>query len=147
MIREDRGQAFWTRIASHPEVRKTLFGLPPELVGENMMRPEVRHFSSLRGGWAFVRLDSVGMVWDTHAMFTPSGWGREAHSVLKHALRAMFETAQLLTVSETNNPRSRPPLSFGFRPAGGATETVVGPLKCWVLTRAAWERSPAYRRA
>jgi len=147
MIREDRGPEFWTRIASHPEVRKTLYGLPPELVGENMMRPEVRHFSSLRGGWAFVRLDSCGLVWDTHAMFTPQGWGREAHAVLKYALRAMFRTAQVLTVSETDNPRSRPPLSFGFRPAGGATQTVVGPLKSWILTRAAWESSPAYRRA
>lgn len=147
MIREDRGADFWTRIAGHPEVERTLFGLPPELVGVNMMRPEVRHFSSLRGGWAFVRLDSIGLVWDTHAMFTPKGWGREAHGVLKHALRAMFKTAHVLLVSETDNPRSRPPISFGFRPSGEPTDTTIGPLKTWVLTRAAWERSPAYRRA
>lgn len=147
MIREDRGPDFWNRIASHPEVRKTLFGFPPEMVGEEMLASNVRHFSALHGGWAFRRLDTLGLVWDTHAMFTPKGWGREANAVLKHALRTLFATAQVLLVSETQSPRSRPPLSFGFRPSGEPTLTTIGPLKTWVLTRAAWERSPAYRRA
>lgn len=147
MIREDRDAAFWTRIASHPEVRKTLYGLPPELAGARSQMPEVRHFASEHGGWLFISVEPLGLIFDTHAMFTPEGWGREAHAVLKHALRAMFETAQVLFVAETENPRSRPPLSCGFRPAGGSTLTVVGPLKAWVLTRDAWRRSPAHRRA
>lgn len=146
MIREDRGPDFWTRIAAHPEVRKTLFGYGPEMVGEYMGHPTVRHFSTENGGWAFVRLDSVGLIWDTHTMFVPEGWGREASAVLKHALRAMFKTAQILTAYETEGG-FRTPISFGFRPAGGSTLTPVGPLKSWVLTRSAWESSPAYRRA
>jgi len=80
-------------------------------------------------------------------MFTPSGLGLEANAVLKHSLRTLFYTAHLILVTETENPRSRPPLSFGFRPSGEPTATTIGPLKTWVLTRTAWERSPAYRRA
>jgi hypothetical protein len=147
LIREDRDPTFWTEIASHPEVRKTLYGHPPELVGELMRRPDVRHFASTHGGWAFWRLDSYGLVWDCHAMFTPDGWGREAHVVMKYAFRALFETAHAILVSETDSPRSRPPLSCGFKPCGATTETVAGPLTTWVLTRSAWEASPAYRRA
>ncbi len=147
MIREDRDAAFWTGIASHPEVRKTLYGQPPELVGERSQLPEVRTFASDHGGWLFIGLEPLGLIFDTHAMFTPEGWGREANRVLHHALRAMFQTAQLLTVYETDNPRSRPPVSFGFRPAGGSTPTPAGALRLWVLTRAAWQQSPAHRRA
>lgn len=147
MIREDRDAAWWNEIARHPEVRKTLFGLPPELVGERMGLPQVRHFAAEHGGWAFIRIDSLGLIWDTHAMFVPEGWGREAHAVCKHAVRVMFETAHVLLVTETDNPRSKPPLSFGFRPASDATDTPLGRFRTWVLTRAAWEASPAFRRA
>lgn len=146
MIREDRDPAFWTFIASHPEVRKTLFGQAPEAVGLHVASPKVRHFSTENGGWLFVKTDSLGIVWDVHAMFVPEGWGREANAVLKHALRAMFETAQILFCYQTDSPRSRLPLSFGARPTGGATQTALGPLRSWVLTRAAWEASPAHRR-
>lgn len=147
MIRQDRDAAFWTEIASHPEVRSILFGQAPELVGELMQRSDVRHFASEHGGWAFIRLDPYGLIWDTHAMFTPEGWGREAHATMKHAFRTMLATAHALFVTETDNPRSRPPISCGFKPCGGTLETAIGPLTTWVLTRAAWEASPAYRRA
>ena len=147
VIREDRDAAFWNRIANDPDVIGTLFGQPPEAVGFHMADPRVRHFSTERGGWAFVRLDSFGLIWDTHAMFTPDGWGREANAVLKHALRSMFEDAHMFVVTETDNPRSRPPLSFGFRSTGGVSDTFVGPVRTWALTRAAWASSPACRRA
>lgn len=147
MTSENRDPAFWDRIAAHPEVRPTLYGQPPERVGEAMQRAEVQPFTGPNGGWIFVRLDAHGLVWDIHAMFTPDGWGREAHAVLKAALRSMFETAHLVFNYETANPRSRPPLSFGFRPTGGETLTALGLTKSWVLTRSAWEDSPAFRRA
>lgn len=147
MIYGDRDPAFWTRIASDPQVRSTLYGQSPELVGELMQRSDVRHFASEHGGWAFIRLDPYGLLWDTHAMFTPDGWGREAHSTMKHAFRTMFQTAHALFVTETGNRRSKPPLSCGFKACGGTLETAIGPLTTWVLTRAAWASSPAYRRA
>ena len=80
-------------------------------------------------------------------MFVPEGWGREANSVLKHALRTLFVTAQVIVNYDNGKPGCRTPRSFGFRPTGGSTDTAFGPLSSWVLTRAAWEASPAYRRA
>ena len=147
VIREDRDAAFWNRIANDPDVIGTLFGQPPEAVGFHMADPRVRHFSTERGGWAFVRLDSLGLIWDTHAMFTPDGWGREANAVLKHAIRALFHTAQVLTASQVGSIGYHPPLSFGFRPSGASTDTEFGSVRTWVLTRAAWETAPASRRA
>jgi len=44
------------------------------------------------------------------------------------------------------NPRSRPWKSFGFQPAGAWTETAVGALRLWILTKAAWAESRAAKR-
>lgn len=129
MIREDRDEAFWLRVA-------------PDLAPHVLQSPVVTPLRSDNGGYLFARIDALGAVYDLHAAFHPIGWGKEANATLKAALR-LLERWQIITVSEVaDNPRSRPPLSFGFRPAGG----FVDGYRSWVLTRAGWEASPARRR-
>lgn len=52
----------------------------------------------------------------------------------------------LVTYEVEGNWRSKPPKSHGWKAAGEFAETEFGNLKSWILTRAAWEGSPAYNR-
>lgn len=147
VIREDRGADFWTAIASHPEVRPTLLGLEPRAVGVLAGRPEVLPLASENGGFLFTQLDALGFVRDLHTLFTPAGWGREAFTAGVAALGVVFETAQVLTTLQVGeNPRSQPPVSFGFTPAGDWAGTPIGMVRPWILTRACWLKSPGAKR-
>lgn len=130
MITEDRDLAFWSQV------------ITPQTDLGFLQSPFVLPLRSEHGGYLLARLDALGRVWDLHAAYTPLGWGREAHAALKAVLRRLDDW-QLINVSEVEgNRRSRPPLSFGFRPAG----PMQAGFRTWFLTRAAWEASPASRR-
>lgn len=147
MIAENRDPAFWVRVASHPQVRDTLFGLDPEEVGPLIQSPEVLPLAAEHGGFLFARVGSLEAVRELHTLFTPEGWGREVHSAAKEALGIVFGHCDLVTTFEVlSNPRSRPPKSFGFQPASEPRSSAFGPVKTWLLSRHAWEQSPARRR-
>jgi len=148
LIRESRDVEFWTHVYEHPEVRPHVsFGHELDIASV------VEHASVLplraeHGGFLFCRLDGLGRVYELHTLFTPEGWGREVHLAAKQAFCRVFETgAQLVTTYEVEgNPRSRPPRTFRFEPAGDfAPAENLPPLRTWVLTRNAWEASPAHR--
>lgn len=141
MINRDPG--FWGRIVSHPDVAPSLGLLKPEVFAGLAESEWVYPFASRNGGYLFLQQDGLGRVFEVHAVFTPDGWGREATRTGVEALSS-FDW-QVVTTSEIAG-RFRPPLSFGFRPAGGFEPSPLGPLRTWILTRAAWEASPAYRR-
>lgn len=129
-MRLERDPAFW--VATGVE------GDWPLLTGSPVCLP----LACEHGGFIFVRLDALGRVLDLHAAFKPSGWGRVANHHLKACL-AHLVGWDLITATEVEgNWRSRPPKSFGFRPAG----PVAAGFRTWVLTRAGWEASPARRR-
>ena len=145
---EDRNPAFWRSVADHPAVQASGTmggpGVIEALVASDLVTP----LRSENGGYLFVRLDALGRPQELHALYVPQGWGREVHSALKSALSRMFERgAFVITVSEVaTNWRSRPPRSFGFRPAGPFAHTHGFDLRTWTLSRDAWEASPAARR-
>lgn len=129
-IREERDPAFW-RACCEP-------GLDLGFLTSDRVTP----LASANGGYFFVRIDGLGRVYDLHAAFKPAGWGKEASATLKASLR-LLTGWQAISVSEVEgNWRSRPPRSFGFSPAGGFS----GGYRSWILTRDAWEASPARRR-
>lgn len=141
MIREERDPTFWDAVAQHPEVRAgALLGLPLSLA-EVVQNPSVTPLAAEHGGYLFCRLD-WGRVYELHSLFTPEGWGREALVAAKQSLALMWDRGmQVLTTYEVEgNWRSRPPLSFGFQPAGDFAPAFGCSLKTWILTRAAYER-------
>jgi hypothetical protein len=147
VIREQRDPAFWREIASHPDLAGALMEISPEQVQTIAARPDVLPLASDNGGYFFGRLDGLGLVLELHSLFRPAGWGREAAATGKEALMSVFRTAQVITTYEVHgNPRSRPPRSYGFVRAGDWQTTRAGTLRLWVLTRAAWESSPVFRR-
>lgn len=93
------------------------------------------------GGFFLAQIDPLGRVHELHAAFRPEGWGDEPGRLLKRFLAEDGWDVILATEVE-GNWRSRPPKSFGFRPAG----PFAGQFRTWILTRAAWEQSPARRR-
>lgn len=147
MIREERDPAFWFEIASHPAIAGALMGLDSLAVAQTALRPSILPLASENGGFFFGRMDGLGMACELHSLYRPAGWGREAASAGKEALQWVFGAYQVVITFETlANPRSRPPLSFGFVRAGDWRKTVIGQLRLWVLTKLAWETSPAHRR-
>jgi hypothetical protein len=147
VIREERDPAFWCEIASHPDLAGALMGLTPHQVADIATRPDILPLASDNGGYFFRRLDGLGMVLELHSLFRPAGWGREVAATGKQALVRVFRTAQVITTYEIHgNDHSRPPRSYGFVRAGDWQTTGAGTLRLWVLTRAAWEASPAFRR-
>lgn len=129
-IRETRDPDFWAERCEP--------GLDLGFLSSDRVTP----LASENGGYFFVRIDGLGRVFDLHAAFKPAGWGKEASATLKASLRLLMGW-QVISVSEVeDNWRSRPPRSFGFRPAGGFS----GGYRSWILTREAWEASPARRR-
>lgn len=143
MIRVERDPAFWRGIVGHPDVAPSLHALSPETFSNLAACEWVKPYASAHGGYLFLQQDGLGRVWEVHAVFTPEGWGREATESGKRAL-ADFDW-QLITTSEMPGGFTAP-RSFGFRPAGEFEPSPLGPLRTWILTRAAWEASPARRR-
>lgn len=147
-IRIERDPAWWVAVAAHPAVKVSLLGLAPEAVGALCQRADMLPLAAAHGGFLFAAIDALGFMVELHTLFTPEGWGREAASAGKLALEAVFADGRRLvtTFEVAGQPRSRPPLSFGFAPAGAWRDTPIGPLRLWSLSAAAWDASPARRR-
>lgn len=150
LIREDRDAGFWTEIYEHPAVKPHV-GLGHEIdMGAIVESLQVTPLRAEHGGFLFVRLDGLGRVYELHTMFTPEGWGREVLLSSKLAFAEMFSRgAQVITTYEVEgNKRSQPPLSFRFQPAGEFAHApeLNANLRTWILTRTAWDNSPARSR-
>lgn len=145
MIREERSGAFWRDVVDHPQVVHVTMGLPFDiegLVGHESVTP----LASQSGGFLFCRLDGLGRVYELHTLFKPEGWGREVAGSAKEAFAHMFDAgAQVITTYEVEG-WAAPPLSFGWRAAGGFAASPIGNSRTWVLTLEAWAASPARRR-
>lgn len=147
---ERRDPAFWVEIAEHPAVEPhVLMGAGSSSLATLILNPTVIPLASENGGLIFCRLDGFGRVYELHTLFKPEGWGREVLSTAKTCFRRMFEGGcQVVTTYEVEGWwRSQPPKSFGFKPCGGFGPSPIGSLRTWILTRDAWDASPARRRA
>lgn len=148
MIREERDPAFWGRIARHPAVMDSAPGFTPEIVERLVVHERMIPLAARNGGYLFSRADGLGRVLELHSMFTPEGWGREAHLAGIAALRHVFTDAcAVITYEIASNARSRPPRSFGFTPLDDFRDSGAGMARTWMLTRTAWEQSPAFKRS
>lgn len=148
MILEDRDVGFWTEIYEHPQVKPHV-SLGRELdLAAILSDASVTPLRAEHGGFLFIRLDGLGRAFELHTMFTPEGWGREVALAAKDAFTLMFgRGADLIVTQEVSgNRRSQPPRSFRFEPAGEFRPALDHELRTWVLTRYAWEASPARRR-
>jgi hypothetical protein len=148
VIREHRDPEFWIGVYEHPAVKPHV-GLGGELdVAAVVSNPLVVPLRADHGGFLFIRLDGLGRVHELHTLFTPEGWGREVASAAKEAFGLMFDRGAdlIVTYEVAGNRRSQPPLSFRFQAAGGFAPDLGASLRTWVLTRSAWEASPAFRR-
>jgi len=147
MIRIERDPAWWADVASHPGISASLMGIAPQVIGALASREDVLPLAAQHGGFMFRRTDALGLTMELHSLFTPEGWGREVHDAGREALTWIFQGCHILTTYELEaNSRSRPPKAFGFVQAGDWRETAAGTARAWVLTRLAWEASPAFRR-
>lgn len=139
----DRDEVFWRSVCEHPDVEPWVsLGIKTDWLAPLLGAAHVQPFRSEHGGYFLVKMDPLGRLWDLHAAFTPEGWGAEASSTLKATLRDLGGWDLITSTEVGGNWRSRPPRSFGFRPSAPAH----GGYRTWILTRAAWEASPAYRR-
>lgn len=99
------------------------------------------------GGFLLCRVDAYARVYELHTLFSPEGWGREVHTAaLEMFAMAFGNAADIITTFETEHAQSKPPKSFGWRPAGEPRPSAIGNVTTWFLTKAAWEQSPAWRR-
>ncbi len=148
MIRIERDPGFWERVASHPAVTAALLGFEPAVVSRLCVSPRALPYAAPHGGYIFIRLDASGFACELHSLFTPEGWGREAHQAGIEAAGAIWRLGfQLIqTLEIAGNPRSRPPRSFGFRPAGEFRPSPAGAARLWTLSWADWSARPATRR-
>lgn len=146
MITEDRDAVFWSRIAEHPMVKPHV-GLGRDFnIAMLVAHPLVTPLRSENGGFLFCRLDAPGRVYDLHTLYHPAGWGKEVYSAAKLAFEEMFSRgAQVIVTNEVaGNKRSQPPKTFRFAPCGDFAPSPYGPdFRTWILTRAAWDSSPA----
>jgi hypothetical protein len=150
VIRVERNPAFWCAVCDHPDVKPHVtLGHDLDLA-EVVMAESVVPLAADHGGFLFIRLDGLGRVYELHTMFTPQGWGREVATAAKAAFERMFGAgADLIVTHEVaGNRRSQPPLSFRFAPVGEfrSEPALNADLRSWVLTRSAWEGSPARQR-
>ena len=143
-IRVERDKEFWRKVLFHDDVKDTLLDLSPDEFLECITSPVVTPLADIHGGFICARVGSTPLVQEFHTAFLPEGWGREVHNAAKEAIGYMFNNGVklLITYEDKNNPRSRPPKSFGF-------ETDTGPnnkYQLWFLSLGNWLASPAYRR-
>lgn len=145
-VREERDPAFWQAVAEHPDVRHVTKGQFVDMAAV-VASPRVIPLASSHGGQIFVQLDGPARLFEMHTLFTPQGWGREAHAAIRQAHDYMFDEVQadLLITFETDHPQSRAPRTFGWRPIGELRHGFMGPLRTWFLTREGWAQSPAKR--
>ncbi|HEY2482090.1 MAG TPA: hypothetical protein VGI30_07830 [Caulobacteraceae bacterium] len=149
MVRIERDPGFWQAVAAHPEVAPRLGGaVTADGIAGFVGREDVLPLAAVHGGFLFVKRDPLGFTAELHTLFTPEGWGREVLEAAVQAFNAVFHIGhQLVFTFETaTNPKSRPPLSFGFRQGGDWRDTPYGRMRQWVLTADAWRASPASTR-
>jgi hypothetical protein len=147
ILRVLRDAGFWTAVASHPTVRGVMRGLDPALVGRLALDERFMPLAAEHGGFLIQRLDQMGFVGELHTLFTPEGWGREAHDAGMRMFDAVFACGyRVLVTFETDDKKSRPPRTAGYAPAGDWRESPAGRLRQWVLSEAAWKSSPAFER-
>lgn len=144
----ERDPKFWTEVAEHPAVAPhVLFGHSGLLMAEVVQNPRVLPFRSEHGGYLFVKLDGLEKVFELHSLFTPEGWGREAYETAAYAFATIFITAHMVVTYEVeDNPKSRPPKTFGFVPVSDFSDVEFGRVRTWILTQQAWNASPVRRR-
>lgn len=144
---EQRDPSFWRAVIDHPEVKPHVTLGREFDVGPLIASSRVLPLASENGGFLLVQLDGLGRVFELHTMYRPEGWGREVLTASKAMFRQMFERCDLIVTHEVFGWwRSRPPKSFGFRPAGEFRPEYGTQLRTWTLTRDDWEKSPARRR-
>lgn len=147
MIREERDPVFWAEIAAHPALAGALMGISAAAVAEMAVQPSILPLASDNGGFFFGRMDALGLTVELHTLYRPEGWGHEVSTAAKQAFEWIFASAQVVVTCEVDgNHKSAPPRSFGFAPTGDWQPTPVGLLRPWVLTKRAWQASPAHRR-
>jgi hypothetical protein len=148
MIRIERDPAWWAAVAGHPALRAMMGGADPALIGALAGREGVLPLAAAHGGFLFIRQDALGLVAELHTLFTPEGWGREAFAAGVEALGAVWLLGfqAVVTLEMRDNPRGRPPRSFGFARCGDWRAVPTGEGRLWMLTTSAWETSPAARR-
>ena len=134
-------------IASHPEVAAHI-GVDAQAVGAISQRANVIPLAGEHGGFLFTALDSLGLLYELHTLFSPEGWGREVVTTAHEAAAYIFTAgAQLLVTYEQKDWwRSAPPKSHGWVSVGDFNETRAGDVRLWTLSRIAWDASPAVRR-
>ncbi len=149
MIRVERDPDWWADVASHPAVQGTLFG-SADAVGAVALNPAVLPLAADNGGFFFARMDVAGFALELHTLFRPKGWGREVHGAAKEAFEYVFARGcqVVVTYQVEGNERSQPPRSFRFVQAGEYRHAgdAAARFRAWVLTKSAWEDSPAHRR-
>lgn len=145
---EQRDPGFWAPILSDPDVAPSLFGQPVEAVVALLQNPAVLPLATRNGGLLFISRCGFGRVHELHTAYTRAGWGREVHAAAKEAFRRIFGGGALIvfTYEYVDNWRTRPPKSFGFRAEGEPFTNEHGQFQLWLLSRAAWEQSPAAQR-
>lgn len=143
-VRIERDPAFWIGVAQHPMVTPLLGDLNAVQIADVIARPNILPLASDHGGFLFASIDSLGRVLELHTLYTPEGWGREVHAAAKAAFEFVFDRGAVMvfTYDIEENPRSRPPRTFGFRPAGERLTSPHGAAQAWVLTREGWMASP-----
>jgi hypothetical protein len=148
VISENRDPAFWLAVASHPAVAPHTH-VTPDAIVPLIARPDIVPLATANGGFLFVQMDGLGRTFELHTLYRPEGWGREVAGGLKAAMDAMTARGlQLLVTHEVEGWwRSAPPRTHGWKAIGPfAPAGDLPAMKTWILTREAWEQSPARRR-
>lgn len=143
-----RDGAFWQDVAEHPQVAPHVTMGRRVDMARLVNHPMVTPFRYEGGGFLLIRQDPLGRVHELHTLFKPEAWGREVNRAAKDMFRAMFRQTDVIVTHEVEGWwRSRPPKSFGFVKAADFRATPEGlSLSTWILTKAAWEASPAAKR-
>lgn len=142
----DRDEEFWGGLAE--ACSDIPHAVSASEVGSYVQSERVLPFRSSKVGFLFVNLDGLGRIYDLHAISEPSRQRNEAFGLLAWSLQRLFGSGvQMITVQEVEvNRASRPPRSFGFRPAGPFSMGPLGVMRTWFLVQDMWTASPVYRR-
>lgn len=148
--REDRTLDFWWPVFSAPECQAAHCGLAldPRQIQQMIENETVYPLAGVNGGYLFIKRDPFGTVYELHSLFTKPGWGREAAAIGKASLRIMWERGMQVLFAAEIAGLATPPRSYGWKLAAKEfRETPFGATRTWILTRAMWETSPAYKYA
>ena len=149
-MRLERSIDFWWPIFEAPECQAAHCGLTAsrDEVEAFLQVEGVKPLVGEHGGYIFVPKDATGLIYELHSLFRKPGWGREAAKVGKSALRHMFGEGMQVLLTQEIQGLQNPPLSYGWVKAhSDFRELPIGSVRIWVLTRDAWEQSPAVRFA